>query len=58
LSLACVKADAATLFTVFDVFLLDNNFEALDATDFDVCSFLDFAMIFGFKAIKSPFLLS
>jgi len=40
LSGACVKADAATLLTIFGVLGLLNNFPAFDATLLDVCSFL------------------
>ena len=36
---ACVNADAATDFTVFDELGLRSNFEAFDATFFDVRSF-------------------
>lgn len=37
---ACVKTEAATLLTAFEVLGLLNNFEALEATDFEVDSFL------------------
>ncbi len=43
LSLACVKADAATLFSALDDFGLLKILLALDATDFEVFSF--FAMV-------------
>lgn len=43
---ACVNADAATDFTVFDVFGFRSNADALLATRFDVVSF--FAMICSF----------
>ncbi len=42
---ACVKAEAATLLTAFEVLGLLNNLEALEATDFDVDSFFDFAIV-------------
>jgi len=42
---ACVKAEAATLLTALGVLGLPNNFEALEATDFDVDSFFDFAIV-------------
>lgn len=45
---ACVKAEAATLLTAFDVPGSDSSLAALEATDFDVCSFLDFAMVVKF----------
>lgn len=41
LSGACVKAEAATDFTLAGVFLLDNSLPAFDATLLDVFSFLD-----------------
>lgn len=46
---ACVKAEAATLLTVFEVLGLLNSFEALEATVFDVDSFFDFAIFLIFK---------
>ena len=39
----CVKAEAATLLTALELLGLDSNFEALDATDLEVCSFFAFA---------------
>ena len=44
---ACVNADAATDFAVFDVFGLRSNVDALLAMRFDVVSF--FAMICSFS---------
>ena len=38
---ACVRAEAATLFTALDVDLLFNNLDALEATAFDVFSLRD-----------------
>ena len=37
---AWVSAEAATLFTAFGVLGLESSFEAFEATDFDVLSFL------------------
>ena len=49
---ACVKAEAATLLTAFEVLGLLNNLEALEATDFDVDSFFDFAIVLKFNLAK------
>lgn len=40
MSLACVKAEAATLFAAFDEFGLLRILDALLATPLEVCSFL------------------
>lgn len=41
----CVRAEAATLFTVFEELGLDNNLLAFEATFFDVDSFLFLLMV-------------
>jgi len=45
----CVNADAATFFTAFGVFGLLSNFDAFDATVFEVRSFAMLITTFRFR---------